>query len=81
MLLFAILLFSLEKTRIKHKCHKFVLLNITFQKCERTPVFGTEEALVEPMLLALDTIVPFLVVSAKKTIKEKRLTSVISQSN
>lgn len=30
------------------------------------PVFGTEEALVEPMLLALDPIVPFPAVSAKK---------------
>lgn len=30
------------------------------------PVFGTEEALVEPMLLALDTTEPFLTVSAKK---------------
>lgn len=27
---------------------------------------------MEPMLLALDTIVPFLVVSAKKTVKEKK---------
>lgn len=30
------------------------------------PVFGTEEALVEPMLLALDTTVPFLAPSVKK---------------
>lgn len=37
----------------------------------KTPVFGTEDALVEPMLLALDTIVPFLVVSAKKPMKQK----------
>lgn len=29
-------------------------------------MFGTEEALVEPMLLALDTTEPFLTVSAKK---------------
>lgn len=30
------------------------------------PVFGTDEALVDPMLLALETTVPFLAVSAKK---------------
>lgn len=34
------------------------------------PVFGTEEALVEPMLLALDTTVPVLAVSAKKPTKQ-----------
>ncbi len=34
------------------------------------PVFGTEEALVEPMLLALDTTEPFLAVSAKKPIEQ-----------
>lgn len=37
------------------------------------PVFGTEEALVEPMLLALDTTESFLAVSAKKpTEKDSR---------
>lgn len=30
------------------------------------PVFGTEEALVEPMLLARDTTVPLRALSAKK---------------
>lgn len=36
------------------------------------PVFGTEEALVEPMLFALDTTVPFLAVSAKKPTERDR---------
>lgn len=35
------------------------------------PVFGTEDALVEPMLLALDSTVPFLAVSAKKPIEQE----------
>lgn len=30
------------------------------------PVFGTEEALVDPMLLALDTKLPLRALSAKK---------------
>lgn len=30
------------------------------------PVFGTEEALVDPMLLALDTTLPLRALSAKK---------------
>ncbi len=40
------------------------------QQWQVLPVFGTEEALVEPMLLALDTTVPFLAVSAKKPIEQ-----------
>lgn len=36
----------------------------------KVPVFGTEEALVEPILLALDTMLPFLEVSAKKPRKQ-----------
>ena len=35
------------------------------------PVFGTEDALVEPMLLALDSRVAFLAVSAKKPIEQE----------
>lgn len=38
------------------------------------PVFGTEEALVEPMLLARDTTEPFLVVSAKKPTEHHKKT-------
>ena len=35
------------------------------------PVFGTEEALVEPMLFALETREPFLAFSKKSKTKEK----------
>lgn len=34
------------------------------------PVLGTEEALVEPMLLARDTMLPFLVLSTKSAERE-----------
>lgn len=34
--------------------------------CNQIPVFGTEEALVDPMLLALDTKLPLRALSAKK---------------
>lgn len=54
----------------KSKFSKNLLLNLSAM-LERIfinsiPVFGTEEALVEPMLLALDTTASFLVDSAKK---------------
>lgn len=34
---------------------------------QNVPVFGTEEALVEPMLLALEPTIPFPALSAKKS--------------
>lgn len=37
--------------------------HINIQHSNPVPVFGTEEALVEPILLARDTIVPFLIAS------------------
>lgn len=49
----------------KHKWHLVAQVI-----CYKLPVFGTEEALVEPMLLALDTTVPFPAVSPKKPTEE-----------
>lgn len=39
---------------------------------QNVPVFGTEEALVEPMLLALEPTIPFPALSAKKSKGENK---------
>lgn len=58
---------ALSKKKTKMKAHLVPRVG----RCCRLPVLGTEEALVEPMLLALDTTLPLRVLSTKSPGKER----------